>query len=484
MKGMGSVFVKHQVISNDGLTSEQVVTRLYPVFHIPNLDVRLLLVGEFMFKHGSYIHGDINSIGIFNHHNQKMIECLKRNRSETVYWLTSNIEHSSPLRSIAGLTVHSVNYDTMHKRFAHPSKDVMSKVREHTLNFPKGLVIPKTVPICKGCAEGKMTSKSFPQSLTRAKKPFERIHSDLKSFPVDSYHRYKYFVSFLDDFSSHAWVVCLRTKDAAINALRNFAAMVHTQYDSKIVEWMSDAGGEYKSEEFNKELKDLGIKILQSVPHQPQQNGRAERLNRTIMEKSQAIRFDACIPPSWWEFSINHAVHLYNRTPVKRLEWKTPYELINGKVPDISHLRVFGCGAYVYIHEDIRVNKLAPRSEMMIFLGYPEGIKGYLFMRAPNNVLFTAATATFDETYFPKCPDAKHPRGPTQTGEEPDPSNDDGNIPNEGDDDDDIFRPPTPPNHTSQNGDGPDLENDQYAEEPADLELPNPPPEIMEEQPR
>ena len=142
--------------------------------------------------------------------------------------------------------------------------------------------------------------------------------------------------------------------------------MVHTQYDSKIVEWMSDAGGEYKSDEFNKELKDLGIKILQSVPHQPQQNGRAERLNRTIMEKSQAIRFDACIPPSWREFSINHVVHLYNHTPIKRLEWKTPFELINGKVPDISHLWVvFGCSAYMYIHEDIRVNKLTPRSEMM-----------------------------------------------------------------------------------------------------------------------
>ena len=168
-----------------------------------------------------------------------------------------------------------------------------------------------------------MTSKSFPQSLTHASKPFERIHSDLKSFPVESYHRYKYFISFLDDYSSYAWVVCIRTKDAAISALRNFVAMVQTQYDSKIVEWMSDAGGEYKSDEFITALKELGIKILQSVPYQPQQNGRAERLNRTIMEKSQALRFDACLPQSWWEFSINHAVHLYNRTPIKRLKWKT-----------------------------------------------------------------------------------------------------------------------------------------------------------------
>ena len=64
---------------------------------------------------------------------------------------------------------------------------------------------------------------------------------------------------------------------------------------------------------------------------------------------------------------------------------------------------------------------------------------------------------------------------------QPDPANNDGNIPNEGDDDNDIFHPPIPANHTSVNGDGPDLKDDQYAEEPADLELLNPPPEIMEE---
>ena len=119
----------------------------------------------------------------------------------------------------------------------------------------------------------------------------------------------------------------------------------------------------------------------------------------------------------------------------------------------------------------------------MIFLRYPEGVKGFLFMRLSNNVLFMMATATFDEAFFPKCPDAKHPCGPTQAGEQPDPSNDDGNVPNEGDDNDDIFRLLTPPNHTSKRDNGPDLEDGQYEEEPADLDLLNPPAEILEDQP-
>ena len=68
----------------------------------------------------------------------------------------------------------------------------------------------------------------------------------------------------------------LRAKSAAINALKQFLAMVKNQFGTTIKEWMSDAGGEFKSDEFIRTLKDNGIKILQSAPHIPQQNGRAE----------------------------------------------------------------------------------------------------------------------------------------------------------------------------------------------------------------
>ena len=117
-----------------------------------------------------------------------------------------------------------------------------------------------------------------------------------------------------------------------------------------------------------------------SVPHMHQQNGRAERLNRTLIEKAQALRFEACLPQSYWEFSVEFAIHVYNRTPVKRIAWRTPYEVLNGKIPDISHWRVFRCGAYVYIPDDVQVNKLAPRAEVMIFLSYTSGTKGFKFM--------------------------------------------------------------------------------------------------------
>ena len=118
------------------------------------------------------------------------------------------------------------------------------------------------------------------------------------------------------------------------------------------------------------------------------------------MDKAEAMRHQAFLPDSWWEFAINHAVYLYNRTPICRLKWLTPFELIEKKRPDISDIKVFGCGAYVFIPEGIRKNKLAPKGEYMTYPGNAEGLKAYLFMRI-TNCLLAGTTATFDETNFP-----------------------------------------------------------------------------------
>jgi transposase InsO family protein len=105
-------------------------------------------------------------------------------------------------------------------------------------------------------------------------------------------------IVFYDDYSSHAWISCLRQKSSAISATKQFIAMVNTYYESAVQSWMSDAGGEYKSDVFNNMLRDQRINILTSTPHIPQQNGRAERFMRTFMDKAEAMCFTACIPQS------------------------------------------------------------------------------------------------------------------------------------------------------------------------------------------
>jgi hypothetical protein len=151
---------------------------------------------------------------------------------------------------------------------------------------------------------------------------------------------------------------------------------------------------------------------------------------RTFMDKAEAMRFTACIPQSWWEFSIEYAVQLYNRTPQGCLNWSIPFEMIWKDKPHVDQFRVFGCGAWVLIPQETCANKLAPKSQLITYIRQDEF--GGIFMRAPNNVVFHSANAQFNETFFPKCPDNKgrkpeQPKGPTETL--PEPQNDHSNGP-------------------------------------------------------
>ncbi len=371
--------------------------RIYPVYHLPHLTVRLLSLGTFL-QQGLSIYRNTSRISLLTNSKLEVLQCIPHKPDDTIYCSKGT---SACLQSIHSVFVE--DYKIMHRQLGHPSKDILSYARDKTTGFPKGISFPKADPICPGCAKGKMPSKSFPTSESHATKPFEKIHSDLKSFSVVSYHKHKYYISFVDDYSSYFWIVCLCAKSSAIATLKHFLAMVKNQFNTTIKEWMSDAGGEYKSNEFLNALKDNGIKVLQSTPHTPQQNGRAEQFNCTCMDKAQAMHLEACLLDSWWEFTVEHAVHCYNWTLVQHLNWCTPIELLNKKAPSISHLQVFGCGAYVYLPQDMQKDKLAPKSELIVYLGIAEGIKGHHFMHTANNQLFTAATALFDENLFPKC---------------------------------------------------------------------------------
>jgi transposase InsO family protein len=209
---------------------------------------------------------------------------------------------------------------------------------------------PSIYPVCQGCAEGKMTRSSFPPSLRCSEAPFDKVHMDLKEFSVQSHSQYKFFILFFDNCTSFGWIVLLRRKSKADPAIRQLIAIVKNQVKKVIHEFMIDAGGEFKSNKLRTVLKKLGINILTSVLHMHQQNGCAERFVQTIVKKSQAIHLD----------------------------YKMPFIRLHCTKPDVAHLRVFRCGAYVFLPEDMESNNISPRSELMTFIGLVEGIKGYI----------------------------------------------------------------------------------------------------------
>jgi hypothetical protein len=263
-------------------------------------------------------------------------------------------------------------------------------------------------------------------------------------------------MSFINDYSSFAWITKLKKKSKAYDAFTKWMALVKNQYKDEchIKTWYSDGGGEYMPDKFMNTLAELGIIFFCSAPHIHQQNGRAEHFNRTIMDKAESMRHLAGLPGSWWEFAVDLAGHVYNRTPVKWLGWQTPYEPVHHEKPDISYIQVLGCGAYVWLPENKRKNKLSSKSELMIYLGMAPGIKGYKFMCMHNNTIFIGTTALFIEDFFPRKDRESVRRDPGQPFEDsgndnsqphsPSPSNKEVN--DEHDDDHSSQQPaPSPP---------------------------------------
>ncbi|KAJ3552813.1 hypothetical protein NP233_g12787 [Leucocoprinus birnbaumii] len=404
--GRGTLLVEHEIQDPRTLRTTTAITKMWPVYFVPGMHDRLLSAGQLL-QSGLRSEADQFGTTFRDGVGNAVLSAEPQNshfRSSIQVVHTRIITHgeSRPLSLVA----QDTNYDIWHRRLAHPSDKVLSRLYEQTEDGPK-ISFPARKHVCPACAKGKMSQKPFHQNPERAKRVLELVHSDLFELPKLSYYKYKWVMMLLDDYSSHCHVVLLKQKSEAAPKMIELLTKLMNQTGQSVVYFKTDRGGEYMSRELQKFLSAKGIEHLPSAPRIHQQNGRAEQLNRTLHEKAESMRFQACLPESWWDFAMNTAVHVYNRTPMARHLWTSPYEIFYGPKPNVQYFRVFGCSAYVYLPDEMRKNKLSPRSELMIFLGY-DSDKNYIFMRhTQGNVVFVSPHAIFDEDHFVKCPDSK-----------------------------------------------------------------------------
>jgi hypothetical protein len=119
------------------------------------------------------------------------------------------------------------------------------------------------------------------------------------------------------------------------------------------------------------------------------------------MEKAMAMLHTAGLSYGFWEFAVDASVHIYNHTPTCTLQWWTPYELWNnGTVPDILHLHMFGCKAYMHVLAD-KWWKLDEKSIVTVLVGYEPGNKGYKLWDHHTHSVKLSRDVTFDESGFP-----------------------------------------------------------------------------------
>ena len=203
------------------------------------------------------------------------------------------------------------------------------------------LEIKNTNEVCEGCILGKHCRDSFPRETTsRAFIPLELVHSDVCG-PMQTVTKAgnRYFLTFIDDCTRMCWVYFLIYKYEVFSVFKRFKATVELQSGYKLKKLRSDRGGEYTSMEFNKFCEEMGMERQLTVAYSPQQNGVAERKNRTIVEMAKCMMFEKKMPLEFWAEAVNTAVYVLNRCPTKALDKITSFEAYSGTKPGIKHLK-------------------------------------------------------------------------------------------------------------------------------------------------
>ena len=178
---------------------------------------------------------------------------------------------------------------------------------------------------------------------------------------------------------------------------REWKSMAELQSGCVLKEFQSDNGGEYTDSGFRDYLKSTGILHRTSAAYTPQQNGKAERSIRTILERTLSMLRSANLSDGFWQDAVDTAVHLINRSTRTGLKRMTPEESWTGTRPDIMNLRTFGCPAYVLIPKEIRVGKLAHKTRRCVFVGYSATRKAWRFWNPEKRSVIESRDAVFDE---------------------------------------------------------------------------------------
>ncbi|MCO5604581.1 hypothetical protein L7F22_058749 [Adiantum nelumboides] len=286
-----------------------------------------------------------------------------------------------------------------HARFGHVGYGSLMTLQRHNMVHDLSLLEMPPRHVCEGCVLGKMHRFAFSQDgSVRATQKLQFVHSDVCGpMRTPSVGNSLYFVTFIDDFSRFCWVYPLKAKSDVFAVFQHYVSMVENETGCKVQTLRTDRGGEYMSGAFKDFLGKKGIKHQCTMPYTPQQNGVAERKNRSLMEMARCMLKAKSLPHKLWMEVVACAAHVLNRCPTRALKTITPYESWYDRKPSVNYLRVFGCLAYAHIPQQLR-GKLDDKAVKCIFVGYSSGSKGYRLYNPATNKIFESRDVIFAET--------------------------------------------------------------------------------------
>ena len=381
VEGKGSITLK------SNLPGQKIgVFELHDVLYVPLLSFNLVSVSQAT-NNGKLCKFNNDICEIFDKNN---LVAIGKNRNK--------LYRIDCIANVVFSQTKKINDDLWHQRLCHLGVDNMYKLNNCRMVEGFDCNFSNERLFCEGCCEGKSHRQPFPKNSSRKQsQPFELIHSDVcgKITPQSSGSN-SYFLTFIDDCTHFTWVYAIKTKDQVFTCFTEWKALVENQFTTKIKSLRTDNGGEYISNKFQSFLKKEGIKHERTVPKSPEQNGVAERMNRTLLEAIRSMISSSHLSKSFWAEALRTAVYVRNRCPTSTLVNKTPYEALYNCKPNVKHFRVFGCICFSHISKDDRL-KLDKKSKKCIFLGYDSNIKGYRLYDLTDRKVIIRRDVIFNE---------------------------------------------------------------------------------------
>ncbi|GJS90688.1 putative ribonuclease H-like domain-containing protein [Tanacetum coccineum] len=258
-----------------------------------------------------------------------------------------------------------------HRRLGHLNFKTMNKLVKGNLvrGLPSKLFeSDQTCIACQKRKQQRASSKSKTENSISL--PLHLLHMDLfgPTF-VKTLMKKMYCLVVTDDYSRFTWVFFLATKDETSGILKSFITGIENLVDHKVKVIRCDNGTEFKNREMNQFCEMKGILRQFSVARTPQQNGVAERRNRTLIKAARTMLADSKLPTTFWAEAVNTACYVQNRVLVVKPHNKTPYELFHGRTPTLSFMRPFGCPVTILNTID-HLGKFDGKADEGFFVGY------------------------------------------------------------------------------------------------------------------
>ena len=429
IRGLNSVATSTGV----GLIGE--VTSLY----MPGAPINILSVSqltgcghEVLFKDKKAIVTNGQGKVIIVAHKKNGLWLCSLTKSSLSFTSTEKPENSFPAYGSSRLS-NLAEHD--HKAMGHaPSYLLRRAYKLGTLRGtkpPDGHYKHPRLAWCDTCSKGKIAKRRVPKvHLDPPTGPFECLAADICHI-TSSYDGNKYILVVIDEFTGYSWARKLPNLTKVATAMFNILRLIskgntkrirlllpndkeivpQSDPESPVMRIRTDGGSEFTNQWLKATWANIGTAEIKSVPYESHCNGAAEKLIQDLSKIARCMVIQAELDLTYMADAYEYACFVRNRTPQQSRMFKTPYQRLSGRVPDISKIEIFGCPCIAHIdqkdkkHRPGLLEKAKPRGRPGIFLGI-DSIAGYYkikFTDKPSNTTFRRRSVYFNETKFGIC---------------------------------------------------------------------------------